>query len=95
MIDRGAELHEDTTTARAAYLVEGDQWIAFDTPNTIAAKIAAARKLGLGGLMVSLMQCSAAQSGVAFTSAIVAFMLEIASSTAAIRLANESNEFSD
>ncbi|EFN53559.1 hypothetical protein CHLNCDRAFT_17567, partial [Chlorella variabilis] len=38
--------------AMAAYMVSGSTWVAFDLPQTIYMKILAARKRGLGGLMV-------------------------------------------
>lgn len=38
--------------AKAAYLVDGDQWVSFDLPQTLFMKLLAARELGLGGLMV-------------------------------------------
>lgn len=38
--------------AKAAYLVEGNQWVSFDLPQTLYMKLLAARELGLGGLMV-------------------------------------------
>ena len=40
--------------AMAAYMVSGSTWVAFDLPQTIYMKILAARKRGLGGLMVGL-----------------------------------------
>jgi hypothetical protein len=36
----------------AAYAVSGSNWIGFDTPQTLWMKIQAARKRGVGGLMV-------------------------------------------
>jgi hypothetical protein len=36
----------------AAYAVSGNQWIGFDTPQTLYMKIQAASKRGVGGLMV-------------------------------------------
>ena len=38
--------------AKAAYTWLGDQWVSFDTPDTLGMKKAAAKDLGLGGLMV-------------------------------------------
>lgn len=39
-------------TAKAAYVVDGTNWIGTDVPETFNMKIEAARQRGLGGLMV-------------------------------------------
>lgn len=41
-------------TAKAAYVVDGTNWIGTDVPETFAMKIEAARQRGLGGLMVRI-----------------------------------------
>lgn len=51
MIAAGAKVTVDPV-AKAAYLVKGNQWVAFDNPQTIYMKIEAARAMGLGGTMV-------------------------------------------
>lgn len=55
MYDRGAILVENAT-ARAAYLTQGQQWIALDTPQTLVLKLRAAQRMGIGGSMVSSRQ---------------------------------------
>ena len=52
MIAAGAKVTVDTT-AKAAYLVKGAQWIGYDNPDTLRMKIVAAKGMGLGGVMVS------------------------------------------
>ncbi len=52
MIAKGAKVTTDAT-AKAAYLVLGNQWVSFDTPETLRWKIQEAKKWGLGGSMVS------------------------------------------
>ncbi len=42
-------------TAKAAYVVDGTNWIGTDVPETFTMKIDAARQRGLGGLMVRLL----------------------------------------
>ena len=51
LIAGGAKVNVDST-AMAAYLVQGDQWVSFDAPETIFMKIKAARAAGMGGTMV-------------------------------------------
>ena len=51
MIAGGADVTLDPA-AKAAYLVQGDQWVSFDLPQTIYMKIEAAREMGLGGISV-------------------------------------------
>ncbi len=50
-IARGARVTVDRR-AKAAYLVLGDQWVSFDTPQTLGWKLMEAVRLKLGGTMV-------------------------------------------
>jgi hypothetical protein len=51
MIARGARVMVDSRQ-KAAYLVQGNQWVSFDTAQTLTWKMQAAKAMGLGGVMV-------------------------------------------
>lgn len=53
MLDKGAVESVDST-ALAAYAVLGDQWVSFDNKESLGYKVAKARELSLGGVMVGL-----------------------------------------
>ncbi len=52
MIDGGAQVTLDKGL-KAAYLVQEDQWVSYDSRRTLTWKMQAAAQRGLGGTMVS------------------------------------------